>query len=80
MADPGGRYQIEIPLIDERIPGNTNEVPSRMQFGSLFRRMKDEVKEQYDTITEELPELGIMKETPVESTGKRILTCLASLL
>ena len=39
-----GRYQIKIPWIDERVPGNTNEVQSRMRLDSLFRRMKDEVR------------------------------------
>ena len=51
------------PWIDERVPGNTNEVQSRMQLDSLFRRMKDEVRENNDTIIKEQLELGIIEET-----------------
>ena len=43
-----------------------------MQLDSLFRRMKDEVRQNYDTIIKEQLELGIIEEAPVEPTGKRI--------
>ena len=66
-----GRYQIKIHWIDERVPGNTYEVQSRMRLDSLFRRMKDEVRENYDTMIKEQLELGIIEEAPVEPTGKR---------
>ena len=62
------RYQIKIPWTDERVPGNTNEVQSRMRLDSMFRRMKDEVREHYDTIIKEQFELRIIEEAPVEPT------------
>ena len=68
-----GRYQIKIPWIDERVPGDTNEVQSRMRLDSLFRRMKDEVRENYDTIIKEQLELGIIEEAPVEPTGTHVV-------
>ena len=66
------RYQIKIPWIDEIVPGSTNEVQSRMRLDNLFRRMKDEVREHYDTIIKEQLELDVIEEAPVEPTGKRI--------
>ena len=66
-----GRHQIKIPWTDERVPGNTNEVQSRMRLDSLFRRMKDEVREHYDIIIKVQLELGIIEEAPVEPTRKK---------
>ena len=42
-----------------------------MRLDSLFRRMKDEVRENYDTMIKEQLELGIIEEAPVKPTAKR---------
>ena len=66
------RYQIKIPWIGERFPSNTNEVQSKLMLYSLFRRMKDETRKDYDTIIKGQLKLRIIEEAPVEPTGKRV--------
>ena len=68
----GGRYQIKIHSIDERIPSNKNEVQSKLRLYSLFSWMKNETRKHYDAIIKEQLELGITEAMPVEQTGKRL--------
>ena len=58
----------------------TGEVQHRTRLDSLFRGMKGEVREHYDTILEEQLEIGMIEEVPAKPTGKRIFLCLIRLL
>ena len=67
-----GRYKVRVPWIEERVPQSSNVAQSRARLKNLLSKMKGDVRERYDAIVKEQPELGIIEEAPNSTEGKRL--------